>query len=272
MRHPPLLISLFGLVSLVEMMSEVVVWACIVVVCGVIDVLAMGLRPRVAGHSVIGIVWEENSVPCAMLLVFLELFIAERLIVSLAHGFLGDIHLFLGDHGRVWAEVWAHVPVISLNVATHCVHGKGESSNHAGAEEPPSEGLASLMSGVDIGEVMNKSLHGYNGDTTLASLCTASHPHSKWRSEESSNQCVCEESELILVLVFPLVLPGPSLRTGHVLSETGSDPWITQELLFQPIALLLSECLSFTYQSMYSSSSSRVGSRGGRSSKTALAS
>lgn len=87
------------------------------------------------------------------------------------------------------------------------------------------------MAGVNVGEIVNKALLRYDGHTSLISLSTATDPHCNWGSKEGTNNGISEECELILLLNLALILPSPSLRASHVLSESVCDPGVAEELL-----------------------------------------
>ncbi len=78
-------------VSLVDVVSEVVGGPRVVVVSGVVDVLVVGLRVGVLRSIELSVVGEEQTVPSLILLGLLVLFVAEGLIVSLKHRALSDI-------------------------------------------------------------------------------------------------------------------------------------------------------------------------------------
>lgn len=65
------------------MLSQRVAHACVVTVVWVVHVLAVCRGVGVPLHRVVGVVGEEQTVPCAMLLFFSVLRISERLVVSL---------------------------------------------------------------------------------------------------------------------------------------------------------------------------------------------
>jgi len=66
---------------------------------------------------------------------------------------------------------------------------------------------------------MDKSLLRNDWNATLILLSLSSHPNADRCSQEGANYSVCPEGELILVLDFTLILPGPSLRVCHILAE-----------------------------------------------------
>jgi hypothetical protein len=93
--------------------SEVVGGPRVVVVRGVVDVLAVGLRVGVLRSIELGVVGEEKTVPSLILLGLLVLFVAEGLIVSLEHCALSDIQALLGDHSGEGSDIRARIPFIS---------------------------------------------------------------------------------------------------------------------------------------------------------------
>ena len=128
---------------------------------------------------------------------------------------LGDVHILFGDHRGVGAVVRALIPGVHSLAGIGGVIGEGDATEDAGAEEPPSEGLTGLMSGVNIGEIVHPSLLGDDGDATLVALSASAHPHGEGCGEEATNHSVSHESELELSLGLALVFPGPSLGAGH---------------------------------------------------------
>ncbi len=95
------------------MVSEVVGGPRVVVVRGVVDVLAVGLRVGVVCSIELGIIGEEQTIPSLILLGLLVLFVAEGLVVSLKHRALSDIQALLGDHSGEGSDVRAGIPFIS---------------------------------------------------------------------------------------------------------------------------------------------------------------
>lgn len=73
----------------------------------------------------------------------------------------------------------------------------------------------------------------------MEALHAAGDPDSEWASQNSTNAGVCPECEFVRVLNIVSVLPGPSLRAGHVLTGVKTDPWVIQELIVQPIIIKL---------------------------------
>ena len=90
------------------------------------------------------------------------------------------------------------------------------------------------MPRVNVDEIVNVALLGYDGDTSLISLSTASDPHREGSSENSAQECISKECKLVLVLDLSLVLPRPSFRSGHQFSESDCDPWVLEKLSVQP--------------------------------------
>jgi hypothetical protein len=101
-------------------MSEVLVGTCIVVICGIVNVLPMSVRVRVLLDIVIGIIGEEQAVPCTGLLALSPLFVAVGLIVSVKGSTLCNIGLILHDHRWEGAELRALLPWIVLHARVHC--------------------------------------------------------------------------------------------------------------------------------------------------------
>jgi hypothetical protein len=102
--------------SLVEMVSEGVASASVIVVSRVIDVFSVGLSVWVAIRREVSIVGEEETVPCAMLLGLSVLLVTIGLILSLEHGSLSNVELILRDHSGEGLEVRASEPGILQNV------------------------------------------------------------------------------------------------------------------------------------------------------------
>lgn len=207
-------------VSLVGVMSEMIGGASVVVISRVINVLAVSLLIWVLLCFEIGIVGEEETIPCAVLLVFRILLVTERLIVSLQHSALSQIHRLSWDHCREGSQIRARVPAVILLALFNSVPSEGHASNEACAKEIPSECLSGKIAGIEINEIVNHALLRYNGNTTLISLSTASNPNGKRSCHKSSNNGIGPESELVLVLGLSLVFPGPTLGIGHILSES----------------------------------------------------
>ena len=105
--------------SLIDMVSESVACAGIVVVPWVIDVFSVGVGVRVTSRGEVRIVREEKTVPGAVLLVLSVLLVTEGLIVSLKHRFLGDIEFFFGDHSREGFKVRASEPWVLHHVGVN---------------------------------------------------------------------------------------------------------------------------------------------------------
>ncbi len=156
--------------------------------------------------------------------------------MGLESGSLGHVQFLLGDHSGVWAELGALIPGIHSLALISGQVSEANTTEDAGTEEPPSEGLACLVSGVNVGEIVHPSLLGYNRNTTLVSLCAATDPNSEGSSQETTNNGVGKESELKLALSVALVLPCPSLGAGHVFTEARGDPWVREELVVKPIS------------------------------------
>ena len=70
-------------ISLVDMVSEGVASASIIVVSRVIDILSVSLLVGVAIHGEVSIIGEEETVPCAVFLGLSVLFVTVGLILSL---------------------------------------------------------------------------------------------------------------------------------------------------------------------------------------------
>ena len=124
-----------GGVSLVDVVSECVPRPSIVIVSRIVDILSVGLVVGVAGHRVVGVVREEQAVPCAMLLVLLVFLVAVVLIVSLEHGSLGDVQLILGDHGGEGLEVGAGEPGVLHHIRVNGGACEEVATSEAQAEE-----------------------------------------------------------------------------------------------------------------------------------------
>jgi hypothetical protein len=102
--------------SLVEMVSEGVASASVIVVSRVIDVFSVGLSVWVAIRREVSIVGEEETVPCAMLLGLSVLLVTIGLILSFEHGSFSNVELILRDHSGEGLEVRASEPGILQNV------------------------------------------------------------------------------------------------------------------------------------------------------------
>jgi len=117
-------------------------------------------------------------------------------------------------------------------------HSKGKAAEKASSNEPPPESLLCLISGVDVGEVMNEPLNWDDGDTALVPLGTSSDEHGERRGEDGTEDHVVYKGELILVLNVLLVLPRPPLWAGHIFPEAGCHPSVAQELIVQPLNIM----------------------------------
>jgi hypothetical protein len=82
---------------------------------------------------------------------------------------------------------------------------------------------------------VDEALGGDNRDSTLILLCSLAHPDAKGGKEETTNNGVRPESELVLILNFTLVLPCPPLRVRHILTEAQCNPGVASVLMTQPI-------------------------------------
>ena len=87
------------------MMSEVIAGTSIVVVCGIVHILAVGLLVWVLCGIKFGVIGEEEAIPCAVLLLLLILFVAIGLVVSLEHSPLSRVHAIAGHHCWEWTKV-----------------------------------------------------------------------------------------------------------------------------------------------------------------------
>jgi hypothetical protein len=223
-------------ISFVDVVSEVVGVGSVVTISGVVHVLSVGVCEFVGVlHRPVSIIGEEEAVPSATLLALLVLLVAEGLIVRLESSALGYVQLLFRDHCGVGAEVRALVPGVALLIGGGGCIGEGDATKDAGAEEPPAEGLASLIGRVYVGEIVDESLLRHDGDATLVSLSTAADPDSERRGKNSAEECVDEEGVLELILDLALVLPGPALGVSGVLAEAESDPGVRKELIVQPV-------------------------------------
>jgi hypothetical protein len=221
--------------SFVDVMSEMVSVFPVVVISWVVHIFAVSLLIGVALDVKLGVVGEEQAVPCAVLLVFSVLLVSERLVVSFKHGALGYIEALTRDHSGEWSHIWARVPTIDHLIAVACVISESETAEEACSEEVPSESLSGKISGINIDEIVDHSLLRNYGDASLIFLSSATHPNTKRSREESTDDGIGPERELILILDLTLVLPCPSLGVSHVLAETKSDPRGLSELILQPI-------------------------------------
>ena len=217
------------------MVSEMVGVFRVVVISWVVHIFAVSLLIGVFLDIKLGVVGEEQAVPCAVLLVLSVLLVSERLVVSFKHGALSMIEALTRDHSGEGSHIWARVPTINLLIAVACVISEGETTEEACTEEVPSESFSGKISGVHIDEIVDHSLLRNYGHASLILLSSATHPNAKRSGEECADDGVGPERELILILDLTLVLPCPSLRVSHVLAEAKSDPRCLSELILQPI-------------------------------------
>lgn len=143
-----------------------------------------------------------------------------------------------------------------------------EAPNEARTEEVKAECFARKVTRVHVHEVVHESLLRHNRHAALILLGPAAEPNAQGRREERTDDRVRPEGELVLILSLPLVLPSPTLRVCHVLAETQGYPRVRGELVLQPVVMVIFYKDNYAYQSMYSSYSSLVGSRGALVSKT----
>ena len=81
---------------------------------------------------------------------------------------------------------------------------------------------------------MHESVVRHARQASLCLLRPSSYFNTYGPGEQSSNAEVNGKGELILALNLPLVLPGPSLRVSHILSESVGDPRGVPEFVFKP--------------------------------------
>ena len=252
------------------MVSEVIRGTRVVVVRGIVDVLAVSLIVGVLGGLEFGVVREEQAVPGTVLLLFLELLVAEGLVVSLQHRALSHIQALLRDHGGEWSEVWSRIPCVLHLVAAQSVESEGEAADEASGEEAASEDFSCIVTGIHVNEIVDHALRGDNGYSTLILLRSPAHPDAQGGTEDATDDGVGPESELVLILNFTLVLPCPPLRVRHILTEAQCNPGVASVFIAQPkhnddeltkwptfyeIIYKISNESLITYQSMYSFSS-----------------
>lgn len=216
--------------SLIDVMSQMICGSGIVSIGRVVNVLFVRLEIRIAMDWVVCIVGEEKSVPGTVLLIFSIHLITVGLVMSFEGSLLGNVKLLLGDHSGEWSEVRAWVPWVVLLRNANSVKSKCKATKNASWKESFSELLSGQMSRINVGEIVNESLDWYDGNSTLIFLSSATKPNAERSSHYSTNNHISEESELELILLFSLILPCPSLRASHILSESHCEPWITHEL------------------------------------------
>lgn len=222
------------LFSLVDVVSEVIAGSRVVVIRGVVDVLAVSLVVGVFCGLEFGVAREEEAVPCAVLLILGVLLVAEGLVVSLQHRALSHVQALLRDHRGEGAEVWSRVPSILHLVAAQSVESKGETTDEAGGEEAASEDFSCIVTGIHVNEIVDHALRGDNGYSTLILLRSPAHPDAQGGTEDATDDGVCPESELVLILNFTLVLPCPPLGVRHILTEAQCNPGVASVLIAQP--------------------------------------
>ncbi len=215
-------------------MSVGLSWHCVEAVSGVIYVLSVSELVGVLSNGVVGIVGEEKTVPCAILLLISPLLVAVRLVVRLESCFVCDVKVVEGHHSGERTKLGSLVPRVELDVLVDSQISESNATQDASGEEMPSESLAGKVSGVNVGEIVHKSLHRNDRDATLITLSATSNENSEGSSQEASDNGIGQESELVLVLLFSSILEGPSLGTSSILSESVSHPGIALELLLEP--------------------------------------
>ena len=132
------------------MVSEGVASSSIVVIVRVVHILSVCLCVRITVDRVVGIVGEEQAIPCPVLFVLSELLVSVSLIVCLEHSLLSDVKFLLGDHGGEGLEVGASEPGILHHSGVSSVGGEQVPTGKADAEEEEFKGLASEVALVDV--------------------------------------------------------------------------------------------------------------------------
>ena len=154
--------------------------------------------------------------------------------MRLHHRALSHVQALLRDHGGEGSEIWSRIPCILHLVAAQSVESEGEAADEASGEEAASEDFSCIVTGIHVGEIVDEALGGDNRDSTLILLCSLAHPDAKGGKEETTNNGVRPESELVLILNFTLVLPCPPLRVRHILTEAECNPGIASVFMTQP--------------------------------------
>lgn len=168
-------------------MSEVhIIWSSMISIVRVIDVIFMGAVIWVAVCIELCGEWEENSVPCLIFSILSIFLISVSLIVSLENNSLAISQLFLWNHSGEWFQVWSWVPFIMNEMTSCCQVSKEQTSSWASHNESWSENLSSISCWVQVDKVMLEFVHGYSWDSTILSLCTSSHIHTKWPCEKET--------------------------------------------------------------------------------------
>jgi len=178
---------------------------------------------------------KEESEPGAILVV-------RGIAFCLVLGVVGDHHVLLSlasiysqvidvSHGRVRLEVRTIEPPVKFLSIMDCIFGEHEAHNSTCSEGPVAESKTSGSSGLDAGEVMDEALVGYNGDTSLVALHSASEEYSQGVEHNSSGQPIHAEGELVLTFQLTHVFPGNTLRVGSVFTESEGEPGVTSEVV-----------------------------------------
>ena len=154
-------------------------------------------------------------------------------------GFIGsslsDVHFFFGDHGFERLQVRPIVPWVSHLRLIYSQVSESYPTQDASHQRICSKNLSRIVSWLQIGKIMNEPLIRDDRHPTLVPLSLAPYVYCQGPCQDSPYRKVCNPGKLILSFYLPLILPGPSLGSRHVLSETGSDPRVMIELILQPI-------------------------------------
>jgi len=155
--------------------------------------------------------------------------------VKFQHGLLlqGIGVLFLANHSGVGLEVGSVVPRVHLDSVVKGLASEHVSEGDASETSIPVEHLSSLLSGFDVREVVDPSLVGHNGHTTLVVSHSAADTHSKGIGNNSADDPV--EDKVVLVGTSELtgVFPWNSLGASCVLAETVCEPGVAAKVFSQ---------------------------------------
>ena len=98
--------------------------------------------------------------------------------------------------------------------------------------------MASSSTRLGLREIVHEAVQLNNGNTTSRNLPTTSKHSSDGPCETRSYSPVHHESPLMLTFQASLVLPWCTFWVCSELTETVGNPWVTLEILLQPVNVL----------------------------------
>lgn len=183
--------------------------------------------------GVVGRAREEESIqdtPPPFVLVLLRPVLR---VVGLVELSLGKTHLLLRHHGRIDIEIGPaelHIPV-----ASDCGEGEGHATDKGREEEPFAEHNACIPRRINMCEIMAQSLQRNLWHTCLRSLLSTRNPHCERPGEHTANEGMDYERNSELLVECFIVVPGPSLRTRHIVLVPRRQPLVFENIILQPL-------------------------------------